>query len=230
MPRAKKTIRPKKAVLATQEVPILTTSPNSKAFTLPKNLPPRKILYRYFIVLIVLAFVAFFLWKNKSLLVVATVNGQPVSRSELEKRLIGRYGSQTLDEVVNEQIIIQAGQKKGIQISDKEVDDKVAEIDKSLGGKISLSDALAGQGLTMDEFRSQIKLQLTLEKLAGTAFTATDQEISDYLNTNRSTMLATDEADLKVEAQTTLINQKKSAALRTLFTNLQNAAKITKYL
>lgn len=184
----------------------------------------------YLIAAAAILFLALLLWRNKSLIVVATVNSRPVPRWDLEKRLVDRYGNQTLEEVVNEQIILQAGQKKNIQVSDKEIDDKVAEIDKSLGGKISFKDALAGQGLSMDEFRSQIRLQLTLEKLAGASIMISDKDVSDYLDKNRSSLPATDEASLRQQARQTLEAQKKNEALRQLFTDLKNKAKIVRFL
>lgn len=184
----------------------------------------------YLVAALVVVLLALFLWKNKSLVIVATVNGQPIPRWTLEKRLVGRYGTQTLEEVVNEEIILQAGQKKNIQVSEAEIDSKVAEIDSSLGGKISLKDALAGQGLSMDEFRMQIKLQLTLEKLAGASIVVSDKDVTAYLDKNRSSMTATDEAGLKLEAQKTLEAQKKNEALRQLFNDLKNQAKVVRYL
>ncbi len=227
MPRAKKTISAENS--AVEKSPAL----NPSSLSLPpilKNLPPSKTLYRYVLVALVIVVVAFFLWKNKSLVVVALVNGRPIDRLTFESRLVNNFGKQTLDELINEQIILQAGQKKGIQVSEKEIADKITEIDKSLGGKISLTDALASQGLSLDEFRSQIRLQLTLEKLAGTNFTASDQELTSYIDQNKGSMTATDEAGLKAEATNAIISQKRNTALRTLFSNLQSQAKVTRFL
>lgn len=195
-----------------------------------KKLPPQKVLARYILLGFLVLLVVLFLWKNKSWFVAATVNGQPIPRWELEKRLVDRYGTQTLDEVINEQIILQEGRKRGMKVSDKDLAEKIAEIDKSLGGKITLKDALAGQGLSMGEFQKQIKLQLTLEKLAGASVVISDQEVADYVTKNRSTMTATDEAGLSLEAKNILLSQRKNDALRKLFSDLKSKAKVVKFL
>lgn len=179
---------------------------------------------------IAVVLLGFLLFKNPSLLFAAKVNGKLVSRWELEKRFVSRYASQTIDEIVNEQLILQEGQKKGIVVTDKDITDKISKVEKSLGGKISLKDALVGQGLSMTEFTLQVRLQLTLEKLAASNIILSDKDVDDYLVANRATMSATDEAGLKDEARQTLLMQKKNEALRNLFQNLKGQAKITKYL
>ncbi len=196
---------------------------------LSPRIPSQKAWY-YLRLLGIIVLLGLLLWRQKSLFVVALVNNQPVGRWELEERLLGSYGAQTLDEIINEHLIIQEGQKKGIVVSDKEVADKVAEIDKSLGGKISLSDALASQGLSLTEFQKQIRLQLTLEKLAAGSLVVTETEISDYIASNSATLTATDEAGLKIEARDALLMQKKNVVLRQLFADLKNRAKVVKFL
>lgn len=195
-----------------------------------KTVPSKKIITPYLIGIILVILVVAYFWKNKSLLVVATVNGQPIPRWSFESRMVSRSGNQILDEVVNEQIIMQAGAKKGIVVSEKEVAAKVSEIEKSLNGQVSLADALAGQGMTMSEFQSQIKLQLTLEKLVASDLTVTPAEIKDYLDKNKASLTATDEAGLTAEAQKAILAQKKNDALRKLFTDLKSQAKVVKYL
>ena len=53
---------------------------------------------------------AILLWKFKTLFVVAIVNGRPVTRYELEQKLMGRYGKQTLDEIVSERLVTEKAQ------------------------------------------------------------------------------------------------------------------------
>ncbi|MEK7127503.1 MAG: hypothetical protein AAB838_02125, partial [Patescibacteria group bacterium] len=47
--------------------------------------------------LLVLIILAALVWKFKTLFVVAMVNGRPVTRMELEGKIMSRYGKQTLD-------------------------------------------------------------------------------------------------------------------------------------
>lgn len=170
------------------------------------------------------------LWRNKNLLVAATVNGQPIPRWTLESRLVSRYGAQTLEEVINEVLIRQAGAKKGVSVSAKDVDNKIAEIEKSLDGKISVADALAQQGMTMAEFRSQVELQLILDKLAINLIDVSDQEVADYIASNSANLVSTELASQSAEAKTILTSQKKNAAYRQIFDDLKKQAKVSKLL
>ncbi len=66
---------------------------------------------------------------------VATVNGEQISRQELAEECLRRYGAEVLESVVNKHLIWQACQAKGIQITDQDVE---AEINR-LAGKFGLS-------------------------------------------------------------------------------------------
>lgn len=191
-----------------------------------KKLFSRKYLISAAIVLVL----ALLVWKNKGLFVAATVNGQPVPRWELESRLVSRYGSQTLDEVINETLIRQAGKKSGASVTSKEIDAKVVEIEKSLEGRISLADALSQQGMTMAEFRGQVELQLILDKLSANSVVVTDQEVADYIASNSADLTSTDPASQAAEAKELILSQKKNAAYRQLFEDLKSKAVVTKFL
>lgn len=185
---------------------------------------------KYLVSGVIVLALAFLVWTNKTLFVVATVNGRPIPRWELENRLVTRYGSQTLDEVINEVLIRQAGQKKGATVTVKEIDGKIAEIEKSLDGKITLTNALTQQGMTMAEFRGQVELQLILDKLSADSVVVTDREVADYLASNSASLTSTDPASQSAEARSILTSQKKNATYRQLFNDLKNQAKISKFL
>ncbi len=60
--------------------------------------------------------------------IVATVNGQTISRDELAKLCIQRSGQEVLDSVLNKYLIQQACQAQQIKISQKDVDDEIGRI------------------------------------------------------------------------------------------------------
>ncbi len=208
--KVKKVIRTKKVA------PVVTPAMPST----PKYNPV--LVRRVGLAVIVLLVIATLVFRYKNLFVVAMVDNRPVFRWEFETKLVAQSGAQVLDEVINEKIIAAAGAKNGITISAAEVDSKIAEIEKSLGGQVTLTDALAAQGLSLDEFKNQIKLQLTLEKLAGDKIIATDLEVSDYIASNSGTTAQ--------DAKTAVEMQKKNTVLRELFSSLKSSAKVTKYL
>ena len=67
--------------------------------------------------------------------VVAVVNGQNISREQLAKAAVSRYGADVVENLVNKHLILQACQTQGIQITAQEVE---AEITR-MAAKFSLS-------------------------------------------------------------------------------------------
>lgn len=191
-----------------------------------KLLPKTKMV----VLLVVLLILGALLVKNKNLFVVASVNGSPVWRWTLEQKLVSRYADQTIDEITSEILIAQAAKSKGVEASTVEVSQKISEIEKSLDGKITLKDALSQQGMTMEDLQNQIKLQILMEKMTEGQVAVSDQEVSDYLENNKSLLVSTEEGLMKEEAKKAVVDSKKSAALRQFFTDLKAKAKISKYL
>lgn len=205
--------------------PVEEARKEPRKISLPKNY------FRFAAIGLLLIVLALFLaWRNKGLLVAAMVNNQPVFRLSLDRQLESRYGSQTLDEMVGEMLIRQAGAQKKISVTTVEIDGKVAEIEKTLNGRISLKDALAQQGDTVEDFRHRVELQLLLEKLTAGQVQVSDTEITDYIDKNRASMTATDEAGLREEAKATLTSDKQNTVLRQYFADLKSKAKVLKFL
>ena len=182
------------------------------------------------VLLVVLLILGTLLVKNKNLFVVASVNGSPVWRWTLEQKLVSRYADQTIDEITSEVLIAQAAKSKGVTATTAEVSQKITDIEKSLNGKIILKDALSQQGMTMEDLQSQIKLQILMEKMTEGQVVVSDQEVSDYLENNKSLLISTEEGAMKEEAKKAVVDSKKSATLRQFFTDLKAKAKISKYL
>lgn len=182
------------------------------------------------VLLVVLLILGTLLVKNKNLFVVASVNGSPVWRWTLEQKLVSRYADQTIDEITSEVLIAQAAKSKGVTATTAEVSQKITDIEKSLNGKIILKDALSQQGMTMEDLQNQIKLQILMEKMTEGQVVVSDQEVSDYLENNKSLLISTEEGAMKEEAKKAVVDSKKSATLRQFFTDLKAKAKISKYL
>jgi parvulin-like peptidyl-prolyl isomerase len=72
---------------------------------------------------------------SSTLQVMAVVNGEQITRTDLGRECIRRYGDEVLESMVNRQLIADACAQKGIQVSDNDVS---AEIDK-VAGRFGLS-------------------------------------------------------------------------------------------
>lgn len=167
---------------------------------------------------------------SKGYVVVAIVNNAPIFRFQLDQTLMSRYGKQTLESMISEQLIAQEAKKQGIVVTQAEIDAQEEEVLQSFGGKVTLEELLKFQGMTKADFDSQIKLQLEVNKLMEKDIVVTDEEITAFLNENSEIMVSSDEATLKEEATKALTEQKANEKIQPWFTELKNNAKIFKFI
>ncbi len=118
---------------------------------------------------------------------VATVNGQPVSRSTFDTRLEqSPMGRQVLQQLVQETLIEQYAKNNNITVSDAEVDARENQI-KANFPTGSWDEMLKARGLTETDVRSALREQLVLDKALAKDVTITPAQIQDYFNKNRAT-------------------------------------------
>ena len=200
-----------------------------------ENLMPDPALKRRFssktiYIVILVVGLAGLLLANKGLVVAAIVNGKPIFRWELNKTLVSRFGKQTLEGIISERLIADAAKKAGVVVSKADVEAKETEIVSGLAGDVKLEELLKLQGLTKEDFDNQIRLQLTVEKLLSRDIAVSEDDIDGFIATNRATLVATDEATLRVEARSALVNQKVSEKIQPWFTQLKDGAKILRFI
>lgn len=192
--------------------------------------PPRRISAKNIILVVLLILIAI-VWKFRSNFIAAMVNGQPISRMQLNDRLVKKFGDQTLDSIINERLILAAARQKGIFIKSEDIDNRAKQIEGRLKGKISLDDALKAQGLTKDDFRKELEIQLSIEKLFEKDATVSANEIDDYISKNNQTFKsATDPAAVTQEVRTILIQQKINDLFGKWFDDIRKNSKVTKFL
>lgn len=178
----------------------------------------------------VVILLGFVLYNNRSYFVVATVDGQPIWKAELDRRMVSQIGQQTLDNLIMEQVIINEANKRGITVSDSELQNQVAEIQKTLPEGTTLEQAVSGQGMTMADFENRLRLQLLIEKMVPAQKEPTGTEIAEFLEANKDFMTATDEAGLTAEAKEALMSQNQNAAFQKTLEDLQSKAQVNKFL
>ncbi len=167
---------------------------------------------------------------NKGLFLAAVVNGKPIFRWELNKSMTARFGAQTLEGMVSERLIAEEAGKAGVSVSQEEIDTKEKEIVRGLGGDVSIEQVLEYQGMTKEDFDSQIKLQLTVQKLLGKDIEITDADVNNFIATNSAVLSATDPAALKEEARAAILEMKIGEKIQPWFLEIKQKASILRYL
>lgn len=134
----------------------------------------------------------------------ATVNGHEIKEDQVERYYRSRltpdrgHGShvealalklEILDELINSEILVERAAKMNLVASDAEVEDKFTET-KNAYTEEEFQKMLKDTGLTVDELKSDIRLQLSMQKLLNHEVVAkisiTDQDVSDFYKQNRA--------------------------------------------
>jgi peptidyl-prolyl cis-trans isomerase SurA len=136
--------------------------------------------------------------------VAATVDGRKIYRADLEKQYENQTaGSQQqpvgeqatslrlsiLHQLVDYEILMRRAEKLGLLATDDEVERKLNEI-KSPYTKEEFEARMKERKLTLDDFKRDLRRQLTVEKVLNKEVTSkinvTDQDITNYYNTHKS--------------------------------------------
>ncbi len=129
--------------------------------------------------------------------VVAKVNDQTIMQSQLDaqfNKLPAQFRQvltkeQVLGQLIDEQLLLQNAKQLGIQISDEEVQQKLATFLKESNiDKRVFEESLQRQGINQQEvmelFRKQLTIQALLDKKFGNKLNVSDKEMLDYYNTH----------------------------------------------
>ncbi len=96
---------------------------------------------------------------------VVRVNGTAIRQSEVLERLWKRYGSQTLEEMVDELLLRQAAASKKITASSAEVDRRFARLQAQFGSRELLVSQLEQAGTTLSKVREDLADEIVRERL-----------------------------------------------------------------
>jgi peptidyl-prolyl cis-trans isomerase SurA len=141
----------------------------------------------------------------------AMVNGQPITRDQVQKYYRSRINAQAqqgqaqtappsqdealsltlsiVDELINDELMLQRAKQLGIDAKDGEVEDKFTEV-KSPFSEEEFQRQLTSGGVTVDDLKQDIRRQISLDKVmtreVSSKVSITDQDISDFYSENRA--------------------------------------------
>jgi len=167
----------------------------------------------------------------KGLFVAATVNGVPISRFAVIRELEKNSGKNTLDWLITQKLIVSEAITKGITITSEEVDAVVKDVSEQIvsqGG--TLEEALADQGLNLNDFKNQIVVQKNMEKLLAGKTDVTDDEIRQYIQDSQITVSEGQEIETMDQIRSMLKSQKLDEESQTLIDSLKAQAKINYFV
>lgn len=158
-------------------------------------------------------------------LVVAWVGNSPITRIGLYQEMEKRYGKDTREQLIMQQLINDEAKSKGISVSDAEIATEIQNIQKEQGGADKLNEVLKLQNISQTDFKDLVKMQLLRQKMFGTNVEVTDKELEDYLTQNKDQLPETVDDKMKADIKNNLKQQKVAQNFNTW---LQEALKSSK--
>lgn len=141
--------------------------------------------------------------------VVATVNGEKITRNELYEAMLSQGGRPVLDDLIIRRLIVQEGKRMGLNVSGDEID---AEIDlfvseRFMGDEEQFKMVLEQSGRTLDGFKEELMLNLLANKIVEHDLEITAEEAEAYFAENRDYFDIPDE----IEARHILVDTEEEA-------------------
>jgi parvulin-like peptidyl-prolyl isomerase len=94
----------------------------------------------------------------KNLAVMAVINGEQITRAQLGKECMLRYGEEVLESMINRMLILDACQQKNLTITEKDVDDEIARVAQKFGLTVEnwLTLLRDERGVSLEQYRREI--------------------------------------------------------------------------
>ncbi|MBW4841321.1 MAG: peptidylprolyl isomerase [Paenibacillaceae bacterium] len=110
---------------------------------------------------------------------VATVNGVEITKDRLFDELAASGGEQALTNLINQELVNQEATKKNITVTDADIDAEIESYKTQFGSEDALNQALVQYGMTLDDLRKQVVMELKLTKLLEPQIKVTDEQIKE---------------------------------------------------
>ncbi|MBV9850179.1 MAG: peptidylprolyl isomerase [Armatimonadetes bacterium] len=100
--------------------------------------------------------------------VAAVVNGQSVSRTEVERIALAMAGQQALQQVIANTLVDQEAKRQGVTATPAELDARIAQLRQSLTDRYpgGLDAFLHANNTSLDDLKSNLRIRIEAEKLA----------------------------------------------------------------
>ncbi|MFC4810661.1 peptidylprolyl isomerase [Paenibacillus sp. GCM10023250] len=117
---------------------------------------------------------------------VGSVNGVSITKDQLYDAMAKLGGAQTMDNLIQDELIKQEADKKGIVITAADVDKEIENIKKRFPSEADFESALMQSGMTLEDLKAQTPMQLRIRKILEPQAQVTDKDVEDYFNQNKA--------------------------------------------
>jgi parvulin-like peptidyl-prolyl isomerase len=112
--------------------------------------------------------------------VVATVNGEPITRAQLVSRLLEYQGEQALELMINRTLLLQSAKKSGVTVTETEADKALADFKGKFKKADDFQSVLTRNNITEKQLRDELRYSALMEKVALKEAPVTDEDLVQY--------------------------------------------------
>ncbi len=116
---------------------------------------------------------------------VATVGGVKVTETEFNDRLVQAFGSDVLRSMIDRELIRQAAEDKGIELTEEELARKIEEAKQQYESEEQFQQFLAARDLSEEEWKEDVKVVALAEKLALQGVDPTEEDLKQFLEEHK---------------------------------------------
>lgn len=116
---------------------------------------------------------------------VATVDGQEITKEELYDAMESQYGASILDTLIANKLVELEAEKEDVTVTDAEITAELEAFIESYGGEDAFNSALEYSGLTVDNFKADLKNSMIIEKLIAPQVEITEEDMQTYFDENK---------------------------------------------
>jgi foldase protein PrsA len=130
--------------------------------------------------------------------VVAKVGGTPITRQTLLQESESYAGTQMLEQLITNQLVLDAAAKQKVTASDKEVNSALQSLEEQDGisSDAQLESMLAQSHMTKAQLMEQLKVEVLEEKIAENKVKVTAKQIQTYYNNNKKNLASAKKVSL----------------------------------
>ena len=131
------------------------------------------------------------------------------------------YVAMIVNYLVQTQLVAQAAGKMGVTVTDKQVTDQVASLEKAYGGEAKVLAILKKQGMTMDLLKQSMKDRLLSQRVSAkivASAAVTDAEVQAYWDAHKAELSKAKKTATFAKAKATIKQTLLSAAQQKLWT------------
>ncbi|NKE08290.1 foldase [Bacillus selenatarsenatis] len=115
----------------------------------------------------------------------ASVNGEKITKEELNTKLTDMYGDDILDSLITNKVIEMEATKEKVKVTGNEIDEELTKLQESYGGEEAFAAALEQNQVSMDKIREDIEIYLLAEKMIGASIDVSEEEMKTYFEENK---------------------------------------------